>query len=103
MIIHAWQQLEGIKENVLNLVTGKEGRRRCIKSAMIPTTLDNKYRTLIQHSTARQMEKLFNTLPYELQNIKDVKTDMFKKRLVRWLRDIPNTPKFDNYGASVGA
>ena len=47
------------------------------------------------------MEKLYNTLPYRLQNVRDVRTDTFKKHLNRWLRDIPNTPKIDNYGASV--
>ena len=59
LIINAWQQLEGERENVLKLRTGKEGRRRCIRSATIPTTLDNRYRTIIQHSTARQMERLY--------------------------------------------
>ena len=103
LIINAWQQLEGIKENGLNLVVGTEGRRRCVKSATIPTTLDEKYRTIIQHSTARQMERLFNAIPYRLQNVKDVKTDTFKKQLDRWLKGVPDTPKIDNYGAAVGA
>ena len=95
--------MEGERENVLKLRTGKEGRRRCLKSATIPTTLDNRYRTIIQHSTARQMERLYNALPYRLQNIREVRTDTFKKHLDRWLRDIPDTPKIGNYGASVSA
>ena len=50
------------------------------------------------------MERLYNALPYRLQNIRDVKSDTFLKRhLDRWLRDIPDTPKIDNYGASVSA
>ena len=61
--------MEGIKENALKLETGKKGRRRCIKSAAVPTILDGKYRTIIQNSNARQMERLFNTLPYELQDV----------------------------------
>ena len=32
-----------------------------------------------------------------------MKTDTFKKKLDEWLRDIPDTPKIDDYGASVGA
>ena len=103
LIISAWQQLEEIREGVLKLKIGKEGRRRCIRSATIPTTLDSRYRTVIHHSTARQMERLFNALPYRLQNIRGVKTDTFKRHLDRWLRDIPDTPKIDNYGASVSA
>ena len=103
LIINAWQQLEGDRENILKLRTSKEGRRKCIRLATIPITLDNRYRTIIQHSTARQMERLYNALPYRLQNIRGVKTDTFKKHLDRWLRDILDTPKIDNYGASVSA
>ena len=103
LIINAWQQLEGIKENALNLETGREGRRRCIKSAAIPTTIDGKHRTQIQNSTARQMERLFNALPYEIQKITDVKLDTFKKHLDKWLKNIPDTPKIDDYGVAVGA
>ena len=32
-----------------------------------------------------------------------MKTDTFKKKLGEWLRDIPDTQKIDDYGASVGA
>ena len=38
-IFNAWQQIEGKKENILGLETGKVGRRRCIRSATIPTSL----------------------------------------------------------------
>ena len=47
LIINAWQQLEGERENVLKLKTGKVGRRRCLRSTTIPTTLDCRYRTII--------------------------------------------------------
>ena len=40
---------------------------------------------------------------YELQNLTNVETDMFKKHLDDWLRTIPDTPKIDSYGASVPA
>ena len=103
LIINAWQQIEGKKENVLKLETGKVGRRRCLKSSIIPTIINDKYRTIIQNSTARQMERLFNALPYEIQNITNVETDTFKKHLDDWLRTIPDTPKIDSYGASVPA
>ena len=51
----------------------------------------------------RQNERLFNALPYELQNLMKVETDMFKKHLDDWLRTMPDTPKIDGYGASVPA
>merc|ERR1712180_424121 len=85
------------------LETGTIGRRRCIRSKTIPTILNGSNRTMIHYSTARQMERLFNALPYRIQKITGVKTDTFKKKLDEWLRDIPDTPKIDDYGASVGA
>merc|ERR1711962_1448764 len=83
--------------------TGTIGRRRCIRSTTIPTILNGSNRTMIHYSTARQMERLFNALPYRIQKITRVKTDTFKKKLDEWLRDIPDTLKIDDYGVSVGA
>ena len=81
MIINAWEQIEGIRENVLKLETGTIGRRRCIKSVTIPTALTGSNRTMVHYSTARQMERLFNALPHRIQKIMGVKTDTFKKKL----------------------
>ena len=49
------------------------------------------------------MERLFNALPYDLQNMTNVTPDTFKKHLDTWLRGIPDTPRIDGYGASVSA
>merc|ERR1711989_107596 len=97
------EQLEGIKENVLRLETGTIGRRRCIRSKTIPTILNGSNRTMIHYSTARQMKRLFNTLPYRIHKITGMKTDKFKKKLDKWLSAIPNTPKIYEYGVSVDA
>ena len=82
---------------------GTIGRLRCIRSTTIPTILNGSNRTMVHHSTARQMERLFNALPYRIKKITGVKTNTFKKKLDQWLRDNPDTPKIDDYGASVGA
>ena len=110
LIINAWQQIEKEKENILKLETGNNGgpeegimgRRRCIKSRAIPTALSGGDRTMVHNSTARQMERLFNALPYKLQTVSGVKTETFKRRLDEWLSTIPDTPRIDDYGASVG-
>ena len=47
------------------------------------------------------MERLFNAMPYMLQCISGLSSDTFKGHLDKWLRTIPDTPKIDNYGASV--
>ena len=65
-------------------------------------TLSGWSRTAIHNSTARQMERLFNVLPYKLQTVTGVKTETFKRKLDEWLSTIPDTPRIDDYGASVG-
>ena len=49
------------------------------------------------------MERLFNAMPYMLQCISGLSSDTFKGHLDKWLRTIPDTPKIDNYGASMSA
>ena len=57
MIINAWQQLEGIAENILGLKSRRIGRSRRIVSTRIPlgvngNRIKEKDRTLIFNSTA---------------------------------------------------
>ena len=56
---------------------------------------------MIHYSTARQMERLFRALLYRIQ--KAGKQMHSKKNLDEWLRDIPDTFRINDYGASVGA
>lgn len=72
-----------------------------MKSSTIPTAPDAKYRTIVQHATATQMDRLFDALLYDLQNLTNVSTDSFKKQLDIWFRSIPNTPKIDGCGPTV--
>jgi len=39
-IINAWQQLEGVRDNVLYLRIGEKGRLRCIMLTTITSNLD---------------------------------------------------------------
>ena len=61
-----------------------------IKSATIPSALSEKFRTKIQHSTAMNMERLFNAITYRLQCKSGVNGDTFKQHLDKWLRTIPD-------------
>ena len=108
LIINAWQQIEGIKENILELKARRIGRSRRIKTTTIPLVINGKRikernRTLIHNSTTRKMERLFNVIPQSLRNITDTTTETFKRHLDKWLESIPDTPKIDGYGASVAA
>merc|ERR1711891_129530 len=53
MIIYAWQQLEGIRENIMNLKISERGRGRLIISPTIPWKVMKRNRTLIHNSPAR--------------------------------------------------
>ena len=108
MIINAWQQLEGVAENILGLKSRRIGRSRRIVSTRIPLGINGnrikeKDRTLIFNSTARKMERLFNILPHKIRNISGTTTETFKRHLDMWLKSIPDTPKIDGYGAIVAA
>ena len=108
LIINAWQQIEGKTENMLGLKARRIGRSRRIVSTTIPFVINGKRikekdRTLIHNSTARKMERLFNALPQSIRNITEMNTETFKKHLDKWLVDIPDTPKIDDYGMTVAA
>ena len=99
MIINAWQQLEGVKENILCFKEVGKGRGRTIKTTRIP----NSNKILIFNSIARRMERLFNSMPPYLRDVSGVKTERFKVQLDRWLQTVPDLPRIDDYGASVAA
>ena len=108
MIISAWQQVEGITENILGLKARTIGRSRRIVSTVIPFGIEGKKikeknRTLIHHSTARKMERLFNILPSNIRKITGKTTETFKKHIDKWLISIPDTPKIDDYRTIVAA
>ena len=108
LIIYAWQMIEGIKENVLNLKSMKNGRSRVIWSKPIRWSymgkkIKHSSRSIVHNSTAKRMERLFNSIPPDKRNIEGKTVDTFKKALDNWLQTIPDLPKIDNYGASVAA
>ena len=79
------------KRNVLGMTSGTNGRKRMIKTTTIPSNIGARFKSLIHGSTERQMERLFNSLPYEIKKITNVKKDTFKKHLDRWLKGVPDT------------
>lgn len=81
MIIYAWQQLEGIKENIMKFDATRRGRGRLINSRVIPWTIPKKNRTRVHNAPARKMERLFNKLPAKLRNITRVTTETLKNTL----------------------
>ena len=60
-------------------------------------------RTIVHNSTAKRMERLFNCLPPYIRNIEGKKIETFKKALDKWLQNILDMPKIDNYGARLAS
>ena len=106
LIINAWEQIEGKRENILNLSTRRTGRCRKIILDVIRWSIRGKklrkaVRTQIHNSTTSKMSRLFNILPAKLANIEGVTTDTFKHHLDKWLQTIPDEPRIDNYSKMV--
>ncbi|CAL4121142.1 unnamed protein product, partial [Meganyctiphanes norvegica] len=88
-IIYGWQQIEGIKENILNLKTNWKGRSRTMTSKVIKGYIEGrritrKDITSIHNCPARKVERAFNCIPTKLRNITGVQTEAFKEQLDRW-------------------
>ena len=106
MIIYAWEQIEGIRENILNLRDRKIGRKRKIVQDRIPWEINGRRikkvdRTKIFNSTKKKMQRLYNHLPAKIANLTGITTDTFKKKLDDWLMKIPDQPKIDDYAGLV--
>ena len=102
LIIYAWEQIEGKRENILNIRSRKIGRRRKTLQDHIPWAINGlklkkSDRTKIFNSTKNKMCRLFNCLPADISNISGVTTETFKNHLDRWLQRVPDTPKIDDY------
>ena len=107
-IIYGWQQLEGQKENILKLKSRWNGRERRMIMTNIPNQangkrLTSKEKNLIFNSPARQIQRLFNSIPAKLRNITGVSTDTFKKHLDVWLNTVPDQPRGGGYSKWVAA
>ena len=98
MIIYGWQQIEGLKENVLRLTTSWSGRYRTMISSKIPNEANGKRlsrveKNLIYNCPARRVQRLFNSIPGKIRNITDVTSDTFKRHLDEWLKKVPDQPR----------
>ena len=58
MVISAWQQIEGISENVLGMKARRLGRSRRVVSTVIPLGIKYRDRTLIHNSKAKKNGKI---------------------------------------------
>lgn len=67
MIIYTWQQIEGIKENIMIIKVSERGRRRLIISQTIPLTITEKNRTTVHNESVRKIQRLLNKLSKKIK------------------------------------
>ena len=105
-IIYGWQQIEGIKENVLKLRTNNNRGNRLINNGSVEKKgfkLSAKMKSKLYNSPLRETERAFNSMPKHLRNITEVTTDTFKRHLDNWLLKIPDQPKCRGYARLVSS
>ena len=84
IIINGMQQLEGVRENVLNLKVSERSRDRRIQLGDVKFYRKGDgrilpgMRTQILNSPARKVERLFNHIPSHLRNITGRRKEYFK-------------------------
>ena len=113
MIIYGWQQLEGLKENVLRLYAGERSaderkRYRTMIVSKIPNYANGKRLSRVEkrqiyNSPANKTQRLFNCIPGKIRNLTKVTTDTFKRHLDEWLKTVPDQPRGGSYSGRVAA
>lgn len=101
MILNAWQQVEGLRENVMGFEMNIRSRSRTIKSTRVKWNKDSKKVSTINNSPALKMMRLFNVIPGELRDLTGIKLNTFKIKLDKWLSLVPDTPIIDDYKAAA--
>ena len=103
IIIYVWKILENLVPNLPNanaLEIEDGGRRgRLCKENVVNLRLPKKLQNLRSSSFSVIGPLLFNAIPKELRDIKNVEVDIFKRELDRWLAKVPDEPQIRNYTA----
>ena len=105
-IIYAWQQLEEIKENVMDLKTSGNRSNRLINNGSYTkkgNRLSSRMLNKIHNSPLRATERTFNSIPRKLRNMTGVTLDTFKRHLDRWMLKVPDQPKCNGYAKFLRA
>ena len=108
MIIYGWQQLVGLKENVLKLEASSRGTSRTIMPKKPSFRVEDRRlgtanKTILYNSPLSKVQHLFNSLPRRLRNMTGVSTDTFKDHLDRWLQTVPDQPRSGGCSNTVAA
>ena len=99
IIIYVWKILEGTVPNTGLQVNHHPRRGRL---CYVRTTQGNtqRMRTLVHNSFTYNGTRLFNCLPRELRDLTDITPEDFKRRLDKWLTEVPDVPPTPGYPSS---
>ena len=108
MIIYGWQQLEGIKENILRPETSWTRRDRMIMPQKIKYAANGKRLSVVEkrqifNSSAGKVQRVFNCIPGKIRNITGVTRDTFKTHLDDWQKKVLDQPRGGGYSERVAA
>ena len=105
-IIYTWKILEGQitppKTDPIKPATNQDNPRTGRKCAQLhlPSESSARVKTLQHHSISRKGARLFNHLPKHLRNTTNVKLEVFKRELDKFLSTLPDQPGISGYTTS---
>ena len=101
-VIFIWKVAMGLVDGYVlefSLTNGRRGRKCKVKSVVRSAPASVKKAR--ENSLAVKGAKMFNMLPSEIRNIDSEKVDIFKTRLDRYLRTIPDEPTIPEVGRAA--
>ena len=95
-IIYMWKILENLVPNINSSIKSKEHPR--LGRLCISSVADNPKTSSLRNNTLLfKGVKLFNSLPKQIRELKNVTIEKFKKALDEHLRNIPDEPQIIGY------
>ena len=104
LIIYLWKMMEGLVPECIDLKRRNRDRNgRSIKLPLLNRTAPARIKTLREGSFFIQSVKLFNALPRNIRDMSGCSVDHFKRKLDKFLLELPDAPLIPGYTASSPA
>ena len=102
MVIFLWKVSQGLVKGFNMEFTSSKGRRgRCALPNAVVASSPALVRNARETSLGVKGALIFNLLPAEVRNIDSHSVDIFKTKLDKFLKNIPDQPTIDGFGRSA--